>query len=353
MARPHTDIRQSSAGERRRRRTGRGRVLDAANTLAGIHRFARDRMAAPYAVLGCVLRRAISLVEPRVKIPAVVGDTASANLFTVAVGRSGQGKDIANGVGRRAVVFVTPDDEVLDDPEAPGIGSGEEGWPGCSRGTGTATSSRGAACTRSSTRSAPLKLADRKGHTWSPSCSRRTWVSRSASNCQKATTTHIPADYRPAVPGHRGAARERRLLPEPREGRPSAAFPVAAHRRPLRTRALRRWGRTVRGAGQGRSRLLDTARRRRVLIDVPPSVKAVIRAHRLGAHRLRRRRPARRSRDADPAQGGVRAGAAGAQRHRRGRLAHRRSTARRVQTGPPRRGDDRPTPSEEHRTSTR
>ena len=95
------------------------------DTLAGIHRFARDRMAAPYAVLGCVLRRGISLVEPRVKIPAVVGDTASANLFTVAVGRSGQGKDIANGVGRRAVVFVTPDDEVLDDPEAPGIGSGE------------------------------------------------------------------------------------------------------------------------------------------------------------------------------------------------------------------------------------
>jgi hypothetical protein len=93
--------------------------------LAHILRFSRSRGAAPYAVLGGVLRRAITLVEPIVQLPPTVGDNASVNLFTVSVGRSGQGKGIANGVGRRAVQFVTPDGEVLDDPPSPGIGSGE------------------------------------------------------------------------------------------------------------------------------------------------------------------------------------------------------------------------------------
>lgn len=94
--------------------------------LSHIRAFARSRSVAPYAVLGAVLRRAITLVPPSVQLPAIVGDAASVNLFTVSVGRSGQGKDAANGVGRSAVVFVTPDgDEIDDPPSAVGIGSGE------------------------------------------------------------------------------------------------------------------------------------------------------------------------------------------------------------------------------------
>ena len=72
--------------------------------LVRIHQFARSRSANPYAVLGAVLRRAITLVPPRVQLPDNgVGDVISVNLLTTNVGRSGQGKDIANGVGRDAV----------------------------------------------------------------------------------------------------------------------------------------------------------------------------------------------------------------------------------------------------------
>lgn len=94
--------------------------------LAHICRFARARGASPYAVLGSVLRRAVDKTDPSVQLPPTVGANASVNLFTVPVGRSGQGKDIANGVGRDAVEFVTPDGEVIDDPpSAVGLGSGE------------------------------------------------------------------------------------------------------------------------------------------------------------------------------------------------------------------------------------
>ncbi|WP_204161271.1 MULTISPECIES: hypothetical protein [Mycolicibacterium] len=94
--------------------------------LAHVLRFSRSRGAAPYAVLGAVLRRAIAKTDPSVQLLATVGDTASVNLYTVPVGRSGQGKDIANGVGRAAVEFVTPDGQVYGDPpSAVGIGSGE------------------------------------------------------------------------------------------------------------------------------------------------------------------------------------------------------------------------------------
>lgn len=94
--------------------------------LSHIRQFSRSRLAAPHAVLGAVLRRAITLVEPTVQLPPIVGTSVSLNLFTVAVGRSGQGKDAANGVGRDAVQFVTPDGEPYDDPASGvGIGSGE------------------------------------------------------------------------------------------------------------------------------------------------------------------------------------------------------------------------------------
>jgi hypothetical protein len=94
--------------------------------LSKIRAFARSRSVAPYAVLGGVLRRAIALVPPSVQLPPIVGDAASVNLFTVSVGRSGQGKDAANGVARAAVVFVNSQGEVIHDPpSAVAIGSGE------------------------------------------------------------------------------------------------------------------------------------------------------------------------------------------------------------------------------------
>ncbi|WP_372507743.1 bifunctional DNA primase/polymerase [Mycobacterium barrassiae] len=94
--------------------------------LTHIRDFARSRSVAPYAVLGAVLRRAITLTPPSVQLPPTVGDAASVNLFTVSVGRSGQGKDAANGVANAAVVFVDSDDEVIEDPPAAvGIGTGE------------------------------------------------------------------------------------------------------------------------------------------------------------------------------------------------------------------------------------
>lgn len=94
--------------------------------LAHVRAFARSRGVAPYAVLGAVLRRAIALVPPSVQLPPIVGDAASVNLYTVSVGRSGQGKDAANGVARAAIVFVDADDEVVEDPPAAvGVGSGE------------------------------------------------------------------------------------------------------------------------------------------------------------------------------------------------------------------------------------
>lgn len=93
--------------------------------LTHIHQFAAVRRANPYATLGAVLRRAIALVPPWAQLPPTVGQPASVNLYTASVGRSGQGKDIANGVAAQAVRFLNPDGTALDDPPSPGIGSGE------------------------------------------------------------------------------------------------------------------------------------------------------------------------------------------------------------------------------------
>jgi hypothetical protein len=93
--------------------------------LAAILAFFRSRGAAPYAVLAVTLRRAIALVPPSVQLPPIVGDNASVNLLTVAVGRSGQCKDVAGGVGRRAVHLESADGLPLEDPESFTPGSGE------------------------------------------------------------------------------------------------------------------------------------------------------------------------------------------------------------------------------------
>ena len=73
--------------------------------LTHIHHFARSRSVAPYAVLDCVLRRAISCVDPDVKLRPIIGGTVSTNLFTISAGRSGQGKDAADSAGFAAVVL--------------------------------------------------------------------------------------------------------------------------------------------------------------------------------------------------------------------------------------------------------
>jgi hypothetical protein len=75
--------------------------------LTHVRDFARSRAVAPWATLGGVLRRAVGCIEPWVVLPATVGTQVSLNLFTVPAGRSGAGKDAANGAGRDAVDFTT------------------------------------------------------------------------------------------------------------------------------------------------------------------------------------------------------------------------------------------------------
>jgi hypothetical protein len=73
--------------------------------LKHIHAFARYRMVSPYATLGCVLRRAISCVEPNVMLPPTVGGAVSVNLYTTTLGVSGAGKGGSEAAGRDAVLF--------------------------------------------------------------------------------------------------------------------------------------------------------------------------------------------------------------------------------------------------------
>ena len=91
----------------------------ARQVLQHVHDFARARVAAPWAVLGVVLVRAICTVQPNVKLPAIVGSRASLNLFLGLIGPSGSGKSIAKAVARDAINFG---DRVIEDFP---IGTGE------------------------------------------------------------------------------------------------------------------------------------------------------------------------------------------------------------------------------------
>ena len=96
--------------------------------LVHIHSFARTRGVSPYAMLGAVLRTITARIEPHVVLPATIGGQVSLNLFTVAVGRSGAGKDTANAAGRDVFDFFTTigSAEVpVDDPADINPGSGE------------------------------------------------------------------------------------------------------------------------------------------------------------------------------------------------------------------------------------
>lgn len=96
--------------------------------LTHIRAFAWARLVSPYAVLGGVMRRAVSCIEPYVVLPPTIGGIGSLNLFTANIGFSGQGKDAPEAAAREAVRFIgTGLREVGEhlDPPARNIGSGE------------------------------------------------------------------------------------------------------------------------------------------------------------------------------------------------------------------------------------
>jgi hypothetical protein len=65
--------------------------------LEHIHTFARSRIVAPWALLGCVLARVLVTVSPQVQLPPLTGGRASLNLFVALSGPSGSGKDASYG----------------------------------------------------------------------------------------------------------------------------------------------------------------------------------------------------------------------------------------------------------------
>jgi hypothetical protein len=162
--------------------------------LTQIQQFAAVRRANPYATLGAVLRRAITLVPPSVQLPPIIGHNASVNLFTASVGKSGQGKDIANGVGAAAVRFLNPDRTPLDDPPSPGIGSGE-GLARYFRGHGNGDElAQVAANVEVNEVGTMAALAERKGGTLVGELLKAfTGQALGFTNAQRTTTTHIAA----------------------------------------------------------------------------------------------------------------------------------------------------------------
>ncbi len=163
------------------------------DTLGHLHDYARAKGGNPYGVLGGVLRGAIARVEPRVKLPGIVGGLVSANLFTVTVGGSGLGKDLANEIAATAVEFRSHDDLVLEEPTSPGIGSGE-GLARVFKGFGKGDDLERTKAHLVVNEVTRLKsLADRKGYT-AVSELLQAYMGQPLgfSNAQKATTTFIP-----------------------------------------------------------------------------------------------------------------------------------------------------------------
>lgn len=70
--------------------------------LATIHRWARARYAAPWAVCGAVLLRVAASTAPGVQLPGVIGGPASLNLIAAFVATSGGGKGVSDKVARAA-----------------------------------------------------------------------------------------------------------------------------------------------------------------------------------------------------------------------------------------------------------
>jgi hypothetical protein len=73
--------------------------------LEHIYTFARARIVAPWALLGCVLARVLVTVSPQVQLPPLTGGRASLNLFVALSGPSGSGKDAANAAASDAIDY--------------------------------------------------------------------------------------------------------------------------------------------------------------------------------------------------------------------------------------------------------
>ncbi len=74
----------------------------ATDQLKLIHRWARARRVAPWALLGAVLLRVSASTPPTVQLPGVIGGRVSLNVFCAFVSRSGGGKGISDKVARLA-----------------------------------------------------------------------------------------------------------------------------------------------------------------------------------------------------------------------------------------------------------
>ncbi|NKU37737.1 DUF3987 domain-containing protein [Rhodococcus hoagii] len=79
-------------------------------------------MVAPWALFGSVLARALSIVPPRVVLPALVGSHGSVNSFIALVGPSGAGKSVTRGAARDVLTLKFDGDTQL---HVRNVGSGE------------------------------------------------------------------------------------------------------------------------------------------------------------------------------------------------------------------------------------
>ena len=84
--------------------------------LTHIHKLARARRVAPWALLGAVMAQAVAATSPNIVLPRLVGGYGSLNIAAGLVGPSGAGKGAANGVAGEVMPVAV--NEV-------GIGSGE------------------------------------------------------------------------------------------------------------------------------------------------------------------------------------------------------------------------------------
>lgn len=76
---------------------------DARPEFRTIHDYAKAKMASPYAVLASVLANVVAATPHTVVLPAIIGSEASLNMFVGFVGKSGDGKGIAESVAGDAV----------------------------------------------------------------------------------------------------------------------------------------------------------------------------------------------------------------------------------------------------------
>jgi hypothetical protein len=97
----------SSVSEEERGEISEESFWKARGVLEHIHTFARARIVAPWALLGCVLARVLVTVSPQVQLPPLTGGRASLNLFVALSGPSGSGKDAAYGASEDCLDYGT------------------------------------------------------------------------------------------------------------------------------------------------------------------------------------------------------------------------------------------------------